>query len=126
MFGRTTDQTVRIAGEETSREALMERACALAGSLGGAKAVAVNATPTLDTVIAVVGGLLAGVPVVPLPPDSGPAERTHILTDSGAELLLGAEDFGLPRVDVPASGSATALPDVPDSTTALILYTSGT
>src|SRR5690242_8275101 len=113
MFGTTTDQAVRVADEEISREALMERASVLAGSLGGAKAVAVNATATLDTVIAVVGGLLAGVPVVPLPPDSGPAERTHILTDSGAELLIGSEDFGLPRVEVPRNGSGGRLPDVP-------------
>jgi fatty acid CoA ligase FadD36 len=126
MFGTTTDQTVRIAGEEISREILMERAAALAGSLGGAKAVAVNATATLDTVIAVVAGLLAGVPVVPLPPDSGPAERAHLLTDSGAELLLGSEDFGLPRVEIPTRGPAARLPDVPDSATGLILYTSGT
>ncbi|MEO5874204.1 MAG: AMP-binding protein, partial [Streptosporangiaceae bacterium] len=126
MFGTTTDQTLRIAGEEISREALMGRAAALAAELGGSRAVAVNATATLDTVIAVVGGLLAGVPVVPLPPDSGPAERGHLLTDSGAELLVGAGDFGLPRVEVPASPSSGPLPAVPDSATGLILYTSGT
>lgn len=36
-----------------------------------------------------VAGLLAGVPVVPVPPDAGPLERAHILRDSGAEMLLG-------------------------------------
>ena len=40
--------------------------------------------------MAVVGCLLAGVPVVPVPPDSGPRERAHLLRDSGAAVWLGA------------------------------------
>jgi fatty acid CoA ligase FadD36 len=83
----------------------------------------------------VLGCLLAGVPLVPVPPDSGPKERAHMLRDSGAALWLGARPSGADRdggvlpevvpVD-PAARSATewAEPD-PDST-AVILYTSGT
>ncbi|WP_443050719.1 acyl-CoA synthetase [Streptomyces sp. H27-D2] len=77
-----------VAGRQCSRERLLGAAGAVAARIGGAKAVAVRADASLETVVAVVAGLLAGVPVVPMPPDSGPAERDHILRDSGAELLL--------------------------------------
>ncbi|MEO3783453.1 acyl-CoA synthetase [Actinocorallia sp. B10E7] len=125
LLGGHDGRPLRVADEKTTREELFARAAAVAGRVGGARAVAVNATATLDTVVAVVGCLLAGVPVVPVPPDSGPAERTHILTDSGAELLVGDGDFGLPSV--PATGRGTAsFPEPPGGETAMILYTSGT
>ncbi|MCP2338352.1 acyl-CoA synthetase [Actinomadura rupiterrae] len=63
--------------------------------------VAVHATASLETVVAVVAGLTAGVPLVPLPPDSGPDERAHILRDSGATLILGAHDAAISGPDVP-------------------------
>ncbi|MBZ4319059.1 acyl-CoA synthetase [Streptomyces huiliensis] len=118
-----------FAGRTLSREDLLGAAGAVAHRIAGAASVAVRATPTAETAVAVVGGLLAGVPVVPLPPDAGPVERRHILRDSGAELVLGGEpeDDGVAtapvdvreRADLPAR---TADPDRP----ALILYTSGT
>ncbi|WP_067462936.1 acyl-CoA synthetase [Actinomadura macra] len=127
-----TGGPVRVAGRELDRGALFERASAVAAEVRGAGTVAVHATASLETVTAVVGGILAGVPVVPLPPDSGPDERAHILTDSGASLLLAARGTesgdGPPIVpvdDLPAGGSH-ARPDVPGDATALILYTSGT
>ncbi|MBO2461943.1 acyl-CoA synthetase [Actinomadura violacea] len=130
-----TGGPVRVAGRELPREELLARASAVAAEIAGAGAVAVHATASAETVVAVVGGLMAGVPVVPLPPDSGPDERAHILDDSGAALLLAARgadvgDGGPPRVpvdDLPASasGAETAAEPVPDAT-ALILYTSGT
>ena len=52
-------------------------------------AVALRATQTLDTVVGVVAGLMAGVPVVPLPADAGPMERDHMLRDSGAAATIG-------------------------------------
>ncbi|HEY8480092.1 MAG TPA: acyl-CoA synthetase [Spirillospora sp.] len=124
---------VRIAGRELARDELLRWASAVAAEIGGADAVAVHATPAPETVAAVVGGLLAGVPVVPLPPDSGPAERAHILGDSGAKLLLGARDAQRAD-DEPPLVPVDALPrdgDVRDAgadgdATALILYTSGT
>ena len=85
----------------------------------GATAVAVDATPTLETVVAVLGGLLAGAAVVPVPADAGPAEREHILRDSGAELVLGT------TVDVTRRSSTTYPAPAPDDA-ALIMYTSGT
>ncbi|MBO0732267.1 MAG: acyl-CoA synthetase [Acidimicrobiaceae bacterium] len=110
-----------------SREELMARAGAVAARLSGAEAVAVCATPSLDTVVAVVAGMLAGMPVVPVPPDSGAAERAHILADSGASVLVGSSPWGdvtLPAV--PVEGRAHPAASVPAGTQALIVYTSGT
>ncbi|HWE88911.1 MAG TPA: acyl-CoA synthetase [Pseudonocardiaceae bacterium] len=128
-FGDGPD-AVRIADQTMSWEALAGCAAAVADRIAGAEMIAVHAAPRLETVVAVVGGLLAGVPVVPLPPDSGPAERRHILGDSGATLLLGAErdQFGvLPVIPVElAARSAAEHPEPPADATALVLYTSGT
>ncbi|MCP9984180.1 AMP-binding protein [Actinomadura madurae] len=92
-----TGGPVRVAGRELPRDELLGWASAVAGEIRGADAVAVHATASLETVAAVAGGILAGVPVVPLPPDSGPAERAHILGDSGARLLLAAGGRGTRR-----------------------------
>ncbi len=123
---------VRIAYRELPRDELLGWASAVAAEIAGAEAVAVHATASLETVAAVVGGVLAGVPVVPLPPDSGPAERAHILGDSGANLLFAvggtktAEgEPPLILIDaLPHNGSGGTNPA--DDATALILYTSGT
>ncbi|WP_171163165.1 AMP-binding protein [Streptomyces sp. I05A-00742] len=115
-----------FAGRVLSRERLLGAAGAVAHRISGAAAVAVHATATAETAVAVVGGLLAGVPVVPLPPDAGPVEREHILRDSGAELVLGAAGEG---VDVPVDLRERADHPVPagdPERAALILYTSGT
>ncbi|MFJ8018611.1 AMP-binding protein [Streptomyces sp. NPDC096339] len=108
---------VTVAGRTASYEELLGAAGAVAADVAGAPAFAVTATASLETVAAVVGGLLAGVPCVPLPPDAGPAEREHILRDSGAAEV--GVDFAR-RADAP-SGKAAAPGDP-----ALILYTSGT
>jgi len=121
---------VRIADQACSRETLLARSAAVADRIGGLPAVAVLARPTLATVVAVVGGLLAGVPVVPLPPDSGPVERQHILRDSGAAALLADEtvpDAGIDVLPIEKNQrSATSHTEPDESATALILYTSGT
>ncbi|GGV26100.1 acyl-CoA synthetase [Actinomadura cremea] len=127
-----TGGPVRVAGRELARDELLRRASAVAARIGGADAVAVHAAASLETVVAVVGGILAGVPVVPLPPDSGPDERAHILGDSGAELLLAARGTAtldgepplVPVDDLPP-GDAGAVRPAPGAT-ALVLYTSGT
>ncbi|WP_344894848.1 acyl-CoA synthetase [Actinomadura meridiana] len=122
---------VRVAGRELPREELFDWASAVAAEIRGADVVAVQATASMETVVAVVGGLLAGVPVVPLPPDSGPDERAHILGDSGASLLLGVSGGGrqkepplVPVDGVPRGRSFRG--EVSADATALILYTSGT
>jgi fatty acid CoA ligase FadD36 len=125
---------VVVAGRALSTGRLVGAAEALAGRITGAPAVAVDATPTLETVVAVLAGLFAGVPTVPVAPDAGPLERDHVLRDSGAALLLitGAAPVTATDLEkVPVDVAATATPGAtrrapgPDAA-ALILYTSGT
>ncbi|KJY16978.1 MULTISPECIES: acyl-CoA synthetase [Streptomyces] len=112
---------VTVAGRTASYEELLGAARQVAADLAesGIPAFAVTATASLETVAAVVGALLAGVPCVPLPPDAGPAERGHILRDSGARPL--DVDFARRSDKVPAPADVRT-PEDP----ALILYTSGT
>ncbi len=96
--------------------------------------VAVWATPTVHTSVAVIAALLAGVPAIPLNPKIGERELAHILADSepvlvlaepGADLPAGLHD--LPRRDIPLEGAPVDLPAEPDAEApALIVYTSGT
>ncbi|MFF4384144.1 acyl-CoA synthetase [Kitasatospora sp. NPDC001547] len=131
-FGDAAD-ALRIDGRTLSREDLLGAATAVADRVAGAPALAVLARPTVETVTAVVGGLLAGVPVVPLPPDSGPKEREHILRDSGAALLAHAVGETPPQ-DTPVAGlpvdpaqrSATTFAEPAPESTGFVLYTSGT
>ncbi|MEU9349727.1 acyl-CoA synthetase [Streptomyces griseoloalbus] len=122
---------------------LAAAAGAVAGGLGEARRVAVWATPTMETAVAVTAALLAGVTVVPLNPRSGEKELGHILNDSTPDLVLTEPGTALPaplgdlpRLDVdPTDPAAGAGPDpaaLPDDRTrdegepALIVYTSGT
>ncbi|MFD4545478.1 acyl-CoA synthetase [Streptomyces sp. NPDC058466] len=117
----------------------------LAARLGGARRVAVWATPTLETAVAVVAALLAGVPAVPLNPKSGEGELGHILGDSAPSVVLaGRRDElpesveGLERIDVEVYGTGAVTVPTPEADTAgpadlaspddpaLIVYTSGT
>src|SRR4051812_24874451 len=81
---------VRLGDTTLSAERLLACAAAVADDVRGAKVVAVHATATAEAVVAMVGALQSGAAVVPVPPDSGPAELAHLLRDSGAELTLGA------------------------------------
>src|SRR4051812_6753074 len=81
-----------------SGQELLGRAAALAAAeLTGATMVAVHATPGLATVVGITAALLAGVPVVPVPPDAGDLERAHLLADSGAELMLSDDPAAVGR-----------------------------
>lgn len=115
-FGDRAD-AVTVAGRSMSWERLGSAAAAVADRIAGGPPVAVVATASLETVVAVAGGLLAGVPVVPVPADSGPREREHLLRDSGA--------VPVPEVDLAARGTGS-FPEPAAEGTALILYTSGT
>ncbi|EMF55851.1 acyl-CoA synthetase [Streptomyces bottropensis] len=117
----------------------------LAERLRGAGRVAVWATPTLETAVAVVAALRAGVPAVPLNPKSGEKELGHILGDSAPSLVLAAPNdelpsplSRLPRIDVEveadveaeANGAggrpAPAKEPAAEEDAALVVYTSGT
>ena len=122
---------VTVDGETSSWEDLAARADALSAAVGGARAVAVCGSPSLETVVAVVAGIRSGVPIVPVPADAGPLERDHILRDSGAELVLGGPDWpecDIARVPVPRHGAAQTVSSSVSvrSDPALIMYTSGT
>jgi malonyl-CoA/methylmalonyl-CoA synthetase len=96
--------------------------------------VAVWATPTLHTSVAVVAALLAGVAAVPVNPKIGERELAHIVADSEPQLVLAEPGVelpeglaALPRRDIPLTGEAGPLAEEPDpETPALIVYTSGT
>ena len=120
---------ITLGGESLRRGELWSAAGAVAERIAGASVVAVAATPTLETVIALVGAVLAAVPVVPVPADVGDRERAHLLADSAAQLWLGEArdgvDLPVLPVDRHASGSGSIL-ESDASSTALIMYTSGT
>ena len=114
---------------------------ALAARCAGTGRVAVWATPSLETAVAVVAVLRAGVAAVPLNPKSGEKELGHILADSAPTLVLAAPGDELPsplrhldRVDVEVrsvggdGGAGGDGPDVSpgDEDPALVVYTSGT
>lgn len=120
---------VVVGDDRLSREDLVGAATAVAERIRGAHTLAVLARPTASTVLAVVGGLIAGVAIVPVPPDSGRRELDHILQDSGAQAWLGEApaETSLPAIPVRRyAKSWHSHPEPPADASALILYTSGT
>jgi fatty acid CoA ligase FadD36 len=120
---------ITLGDTSMSRSELFSAASGLAAALPDAGPVAVCAEPTLETIIAVTGCLLAGVPVVPVPPDSGPAELRHIIADSVATQWIGPTqiDSGLPTIPVDRRIRASRPLGRPSmDELAMILYTSGT
>ncbi|BAU82973.1 fatty-acyl-CoA synthase [Streptomyces laurentii] len=128
------------AGPTTTYAELARAAGALTARLAGTGRVAVWATPTTETAVAVVAALLAGVPVVPLNPRTGARELAHIVGDSAPGAVLAGPGDALPdglaevpRIDVESSVAETDGPRVEEPTEpsdpeapALIVYTSGT
>ncbi|MGW6966763.1 acyl-CoA synthetase [Streptomyces zaomyceticus] len=134
MIGPSDRPALRCDPHALTYDRLARAAGALAGRVGGAGRVAVWATPTAHTAVAVVGALLAGVPAVPLNPRTGERELAHILDDSKpTAVLAGPEDVlpaglsGLTRIDVDLAASGPAVTESADAESpALIVYTSGT
>ncbi|MGX6600953.1 AMP-binding protein [Micromonosporaceae bacterium Da 78-11] len=126
-----TPDAVRVGDVTLSGARLLACARAVADDVHGAGVVAVHAAATAETVVAVTGALLAGVAVVPLPPDSGDAELAHILRDSRASLVLTGPGVMLPTtvplraVDLGRT-SDRSWPAPRAADPALIMYTSGT
>lgn len=121
---------VKIDGAVLSRSDLVGGATSVAERVAGADRVAVLATPSVSTVLAVTGCLIAGVPFVPVPSDVGAAERKHMLTDSGAQAWLGTQPDeleGLPHIPVRLHArSWHRYPEPAPEATAMVIYTSGT
>src|SRR5215217_1445287 len=132
---RGSEPAVSVAGRGLTYGELREAAAALATELQGAERVAVWAEPTLETCIAAVAAVEAGIPLVPVNPKLGAGELAHVLSDSRPDVLVGAPDTALPELD-PAPRLARADPDARsgdlpavdagDKDAALIVYTSGT
>jgi malonyl-CoA/methylmalonyl-CoA synthetase len=106
----------------------------LAARLEGRHRVAVWAEPRLETCVAVVGALSAGVPVIPINPKSGERELEHIVSDGDPGLVLAAPGVELPaaldaleRLEIDLEAGEEPLPDEPPAESpALVIYTSGT
>src|ERR1700691_4980254 len=128
--GHDIGDAVRLGDVTLSRSDVIGAATSVAERVGGADRIAVLATPSAPTALAIAGSLTAGVPVVPVPADVGEAERRPILTDSGAQAWLGPvpdHPEGLPPIPVRMGArSWHRQPEPSPQDTALIIYTSGT
>ncbi|MFC7981616.1 acyl-CoA synthetase [Streptomyces sp. NPDC057336] len=133
--GAAADRPALRFGERSLTYAQLAAAAGgTAGRIRGAGRVAVWATPAMETAVAVVAALLAGVPAVPLNPKSGDKELAHILSDSGPSLVLTPPGAELPpalaaleRIDVDAHATGPVPEDrAEDGDPALVVYTSGT
>jgi malonyl-CoA/methylmalonyl-CoA synthetase len=127
-------EAIRFGPRALTYRELAGVASHLAGQVGAKHRVAVWAVPTLETCAAVVGALVAGVPVVPINPKSGERELAHIVADSAPAVLLTAPGTELPpqlddvpRVEVDLSAQGSGVPAEPSpEAPAVIVYTSGT
>lgn len=130
--------TIRVGDTAMDGVTLLDRAAAHLDALRergiaeGAR-VAVWATPTLETVIAVTAHALGGVVTVPMNPSVGVTERAHILRDASPAALVG--DVGevvideVPTMRVPHGvipRAAQRWVAREDHDPAMVLYTSGT
>ena len=130
-------EAIRIGDAAVTYQELRAAVADVAARIGPAMRVAVWATNTLETCVAVVGALAAGVPVVPINPKSGTRELHHIVADSAPAVVLTAPAVELPdalasvaRLDVAVDGGPLAdrslPPEAPPHAPAVIIYTSGT
>nr|CTQ93160.1 3-methylmercaptopropionyl-CoA ligase (DmdB) [Kibdelosporangium sp. MJ126-NF4] len=124
MFGELTRAAdrpaLRFGDVDLTYRQLAGAAGAVAAQIKGKTRVAVWATPTVQTAVAVVGALVAGIPVIPINPKVGERELEHILSDSSPDVILRETD-----IDITASAP---LPDgdIAGTHPAFIVYTSGT
>ena len=120
----TDREAMRVGEDALTYAQLRSAAGAVASRVAGAARVAVWATSSLETCVAVVGAVAAGVPVVPINPKAGTRELEHILSDSCARSGVRRRGGGV-AVDLSAAGDwPTAAVD--DEAPAIVVYTSGT
>ena len=127
-------EAVRVGSAALTRDELASAAAVVAERLAGVARAAVWATPTLETIVAVVGAIGAGATVVPVNPGAGERELEHLLVDAAPEAVVAPAGVELPagprslrRIDArtEARGEWSERPCDPEAT-AIILYTSGT
>src|SRR6266511_2139851 len=123
---------LRFPDRELSYAQVRAAALRVAEEIAGSTRVGVWGVNASETCVAVVGGLLAGVPVVPINPKAGEHELAHILGDSDPTAILAppgtkvASDRDLIAVDLDARGAGELPPEPGQEAPALIVYTSGT
>jgi malonyl-CoA/methylmalonyl-CoA synthetase len=131
-------EAIRFGDRALTYRELAGAARRVAAEVGDAGRLAVFAENSLETCVAAVGALLAGVPFVPVNPKAGERELEHIVRDSAPEIVLAGPGTDLPaalaavrRLDVDASarteaGGAALPPEPASEEPAVIVYTSGT
>jgi malonyl-CoA/methylmalonyl-CoA synthetase len=127
-------EALRFGERALTYEELAGVAAGLAAQLDPSRRVAVWAVSELETCVAVVAALAAGVPVVPINPKSGERELEHVLADAEPAQLLTAPGQEIPaaletvpRLDVDLEARGDGFPDEPDAEApAIVVYTSGT
>jgi malonyl-CoA/methylmalonyl-CoA synthetase len=123
---------LRFPDRDLSYVQVRDAALHVAAQIGGATRVGVWGVNAPETCVAVVGALLAGVPVVPINPEAGERELGHILGDSDPAAILAAPGAGvaterrLIEVDLETCGDGQLPPEPSPEAPALIVYTSGT
>ena len=134
-LGDPTDKVALRFGDRTlTYRQLRDAATAVADRVGGRERVAAWAVNEPEIAVAVVGALLAGVPITPINPKAGERELAHILDDSDPELLLCPPGLDVPvaaagreRADVDLAARGGEIPPEPDDDApAIVVYTSGT
>ncbi|MGH3604239.1 MAG: AMP-binding protein, partial [Pseudonocardiaceae bacterium] len=130
----TDAEAVRFGQRSVTYWELRVVTVALAGQLSDVRRVAIWAQPELETCVAIVAALAAGVPAVPVNPKLGSRELQHLISDAVPDLVLAAPHAmlpealrAIPRLCVDLQAQGTAIPSEPDpESPALIVYTSGT
>ncbi|MGH3832240.1 MAG: acyl-CoA synthetase [Pseudonocardiaceae bacterium] len=130
----TDVEAVRFGQRSVTYRELCVTAVALARRVSDARRVAIWAQPELETCVAMVAALMAGVPAVPVNPRLGTRELRHVLCDATPDLVITAPQTSLPealralpRLDVDLRAQDGSMPPEPDpESPALIIYTSGT
>jgi malonyl-CoA/methylmalonyl-CoA synthetase len=128
---------LRFPDRSLSYAQLSEAARTVAAGLDGTRRIAVLAEPRIETAVAVIGALVAGVPVIPVNPKSGTSELEHIVSDAEPDAIAVAPGIEVPeafadrrRVEIHLDGDLSCdggdAPNPSDENPALIVYTSGT
>jgi malonyl-CoA/methylmalonyl-CoA synthetase len=128
---------LRFPDRSLSYAELGRAAGGVAANLDQISRVAVLAESRIETAVAVIGALLAGVPVIPVNPRSGASELAHIVSDAEPEAIAVAPGSDVPEafadrrvleidLDVKAAAGAGERSDLSDDDPALVVYTSGT
>ena len=135
LFDALADPTNAVAlrfGDRTlTYRQLRDAATAVAERVDGCERVATWAVNEPEVAVAVIGALLAGVPITPINPKAGSSELEHILDDSAPELVLTPPGVEPPVENrskwISRRAASSDLPaEPPEDAPAIVVYTSGT